>query len=86
MSTLRKFKRSKRISVCVDVDVDLSEIDIDDLIEYVEDEGYVVSEKITEEIPDFETPQKQIAFLKKVMGLKPWHTKERLIKEIEELF
>jgi hypothetical protein len=37
------------------------------------------------EIPSFETPDALLKFLKRILGLREWHDKKRIIFEIEQL-
>ena len=37
------------------------------------------------EVPSFETPDALLKFLKRILGLREWHDKKRIISEIEQL-
>jgi len=37
------------------------------------------------EIPEFQTPEKLLSYLKKLLHLREWHDKRRIIVEIEQL-
>lgn len=37
------------------------------------------------EIPEFKTPELLLSYLKKILHLREWHDKNRIIKEIQEL-
>jgi len=73
------------------------DVEIEDYLDEV-DTKYLVQElkkrkdfKITElnlndiEIPQFKTPELLLYYLKKLLHLREWHDKNRIIKEIQEL-
>jgi hypothetical protein len=73
------------------------DIEIEDYLDEV-DTKYLVRElnkregfKITEfdlnkiEIPSFKTPELLLSYLKKILHLREWHDKKRIINEIESL-
>jgi len=82
------------VSMNVDVDIDMSDFDDDDLIEELESRDYTcVSVKVSKRdrygefvYPEFKDQIELQNFIKGVLGLKNWHTKERVISEISELF
>jgi hypothetical protein len=64
----------------ISVDVDI------DILDYLDE---VSTQELIKELlsrkDKFETPEKLLT-IKMILGLKEYHTKERLIKEIESLF
>lgn len=76
-------KTCRTISLNVDVDLEMDEIDTQDL----KDELERRKEEINDEdfVPSFKTTDELLKYLNKVVGLKIWHSKERLIKEINDL-
>lgn len=89
------------VTVNIDVDVDMSDIDTDDLIEELESRhenflSEVSDDTLLKEIktrhlnPDdiefnFYTPKQILNHFKKRLGLREYHDKERIIKEIQDL-
>jgi hypothetical protein len=78
-------KYSKTISVNADIDLDMREIETDDLVEELKRRGKEDELRDEDFLPKFKTTDDLLKYLNKVVGLKPWHTKEKLIKEISEL-
>lgn len=82
------------VSMNIDVDIDMSDFDDDDLIEELESRDYaVINTKVSKRnrdgefvYPEFKNQIELQNFIKGVLGLKNWHTKERVISEIYELF
>lgn len=82
------------VSMNVDVDIDMSDFDDDDLIEELESRDYAcINTKVSKRnrdgefvYPEFKNQIELQNFIKGVLGLKNWHTKERVISEIYELF
>lgn len=82
------------VSMNVDVDIDMSDFDDDDLIEELESRDYAcVNTKVSKRnsygefvYPEFKDQIELQNFIKGVLGLKNWHTKERVMSEISELF
>ena len=37
------------------------------------------------DLPEFKTQEELLNYIKRVLHLKPWHGKDRIIKEIQEL-
>jgi hypothetical protein len=37
------------------------------------------------DIPKFKTPEQLLSYLKRLLGLREWHDKKRIIQEIESL-
>lgn len=74
------------VSVNVDVDIDMSEIDTEDLIEELQKR-----KRKGRDIPipridyTFDTSKELLNHFKECLGLREFHTKERIIKEIQEL-
>ena len=54
-----------------------------DFEDYIED--YMNEDLPSYIIPDFETSEQVLNFVKRVLGLNSWHDKERIIKEIQSL-
>lgn len=73
------------------------DIEIEDYLDEV-DTKYLVQElekrkdyKVTEldlrnlDIPQFKTPELLLSYLKRILHLREWHDKKRIIQEIESL-
>lgn len=76
------------IDVDIDMaDIDMSDIDTEDLIEELENRKRKGKEIIN--IPKigfvFENSKELLNHFKECLGLREFHTKERIIKEIQEL-
>ncbi len=82
------------VTLNVDVDVDMRDFDDDDLIEELESRDYFITKakvSIRDKYGDFVYPELKnqmelLKFIKGVLGLRDWHTKERIISEINDLF
>jgi hypothetical protein len=69
------------VSVNVDVDVDLSEIDTEDL----KSELISRNVNIDDPKPEFKSSLDVLRYLKHILGLQNYHSTERLIQEINNL-
>jgi len=82
------------VSMNVDIDIDMSDIDDDDLIEELESRDYSCEKvKVSKRdkygdfvYPDFKNQIELQRFIKGALGLRDWHLKERVISEINDLF
>lgn len=83
--------------IYTDVDIDivdyLDEVSDEELIDELNDRGYKIDKKKRStqnkdeyEFPEFKTTMDLKKFIYAAFGLKTWHTKERLLKEIDELY
>ena len=75
------------VSVNVDVEIDMSDIDTEDLVEELLKRKRKGKEII--DIPKvgyvFDNSKELLNHFKECLGLREFHTKERIIKEIQEL-
>lgn len=71
------------------------EVEIEDYLDEV-DTKYLIKElkrrkKITDldlnelDIPEFKTPELLLSYIKRLLHIRPWHDKERIISEINDL-
>lgn len=82
------------VSMNVDVDIDMSDFDDDVLIKELESRNYTcINVKVSRRdrygefvYPEFKNQKEIQNFIKGALGLRDWHTKERVISEIYELF
>jgi len=82
------------VSMNVYVDIDMSHFNDDELIEELESREYdctkvkvATRNKYGEfKFPEFKNQIELQRFIKATLGLKEWHTKERIVSEINELF
>lgn len=78
------FKRNYSKTISVDVDIELSIIDDDDLLEELNRRK--LSHFINKmDMPDFKTKEDHLDYIKVMLGLKNYHSKERVLQEITEL-
>jgi hypothetical protein len=70
------------VEVDVDIDDIIGEMDSDDLISELESRDDMPNSMIVDTSNIFELRK----HLYEVMGMKPWHTKDMLIEEINRLF
>jgi hypothetical protein len=77
---------SRFVSLNVDIEIDLSEINSDDLYnELTRRKGKERTIHFTELNIQFKDSKELLNHLKNCLGLREFHTKERIIKEIQEL-
>jgi len=69
----------------VEIEDYLDEIDDKYLIKELKKRKYNVVLSEYPEYPKFDTPDELLTYIKGLLGLKPWHGKEQIIKEISEL-
>lgn len=82
------------VSMNVDVDIDMSDFDDDDLIEELESRDYTcINVKVSKRdrygefvYPEFKNQLELQEFIKGALGLSSWHDKQRIMKEIDDLF
>ncbi len=72
---------SKSIYITQEVEIEMDEIETQDLCDEIEERGFYVVEKSQ----DIETEKEKLNALKEILGLKEWHTKKEIIKEIQQL-
>jgi hypothetical protein len=71
-----------RISIEVDIEDYINEIESNDLIKELKKRG----KSIPSDVPIFSTREKHLRYIKWVLGLQPYHDNERVLAEIKELF
>lgn len=72
-------------TISIEVDIDMSEIDSDDMIDELERRGVRSIDELSNAGFRFETKEQQLAFVKKVLGLQVYHSNDRVLSEIKEL-
>jgi len=74
----------------IDIEIEeyLDEVDTKYLVQELKKRKDLRDYKVnidTIEIPEFKTPEQILSFIKKLLHLREWHDKTRIIKEIEQL-
>lgn len=84
----------KTVTVNIDIDDIIDEIDDDVLVDELNRRGYNIKQKKIRtslhnlddyEYPDFKTKEELLLFIKGVLGSRSWHDKNRVLDEINDL-